>query len=1120
MSLYRWIVEHPVAVWMMTIALMVFGLVSYARLPLNLMPDLSYPTLTVRTAFEGAAPEEVEQQVSRPIEEALATVEGLVSIESRSRAGVSDVVLEFEWDTSMAQASQSVREQLQTLYLGTGVDRPLLLRYDPSLDPILRIVLSTDGRRSEAQLRSFAEQQLRRDLETVEGVAAITVRGGVERQVRVEPREDWLSARGVSLSMLSAALTAGNVNMAGGVVREGENEYLVRTLNEVRTLDEIRLLPIPISGAGGSGAVVHIGEVAAISEEAAERLVLVRLDGQDAVELQVFKEASANLVTSARAVKAALGAMGWPEGVEWRVIDDSARFVELALDNLVDDAVIGGILCILITFLFLRDWTSTFIISSAIPICLVVTFAVMNVGGISLNLMSLGGLALGVSMVVDSGTVVLESVQRHLDAGVPRREAAIRGTSEVATAVFASVLTGIAVFFPIVFVEGVAGQIFGDLALAVVFSLLTSLAVALVFIPMLAAREVQIAPPPRMLDISTFSPRAIWQEFRSSWRWWSLPWALVRAALELAGGAMLWLFTVVSAVAAWAVLRLLWGGWRLFDRFSLWGADHFLRAYGWCVERFERGLLDALGRPARVMAAAAALFALSLWGFTRVGAELVPTVHEGRFTAEVALPVGTPLDVTDATTRQIEREVAALRGVASVYTVVGTEGGVDARSDEGENTARLLVQASGGEDLEELEERLMEQIRAVVAEWPRTEVHFRRPALFSVHTPLEVVLYDPDLDRLRAASDAAIQELSALTGITDVRSSLGRGYPEVRIRYDRETLSRMGLGVGEVARAVRAKIQGETPTRVHRGEQRVELLLRLDEQDRSSLADLGAINVNPKMNPVIRLDTVARLSEAEGPSEIRRVDQQRAVVLSASLEGFDLSGASARIGRAMGRAGLGVEYDVAGQSRELQASMGSLQLALGLAIFLVYVIMASTFESLRDPLIILFSVPLALIGVAVGLWGSGNPVSVMVFLGLIVLAGVVVANAIVLVDAINRLRSEGQPLQAAIQMAAAERLRPILITALNSVLGLLPLAVGLGEGSEIQRPMAVTIIFGLSSSTVLTLVVVPVVYRLAARLTEGPGAEGPRAGTGPGAPRSHPTLSPDVGPAEPAGGAT
>jgi HAE1 family hydrophobic/amphiphilic exporter-1 len=1074
-SFYAWIVEHPVAVWMVTIAACVFGLVSYAQLPLNLMPDISYPTLTVRTEYAGAAPEEVEAQISRPLEEALSTVEGLVEIESRSRAGIADVVLEFDWDTPMNGASQDVRERLQTTFLPDGAGRPLILRYDPSLDPILRVAIS--GSTDLLTLRDFAERELKRDLEAIDGVAAVTVRGGLERLVLVEPREDWLAARGVTLTQLTSLLAAENVNVAGGIVREGENEYLIRTLNEFSTLDEVRALAV----VRGDGVRVPVGEIAVVSEGSADPEVVAHMDGTVAVELEVFKEADANIVTVARTVKAAIEGTELPTGFATRVLDDQARFIESSLANLFKDGVLGGILAVLITFVFLRDWGTTAIISTAIPISLLCTFAVMYLGGTSLNLMSLGGLALGVSMVIDSGTVVLESIQNHRDAGKSKKQAAIDGTTEVATAVFASVLTGMAVFFPIVFVEGIAGQIFGDLALTVVFSLAASLVVALVFIPMLASREIVVeAPPVRALDIPSSGPRVALATLRERRAWWAWPWAVGRFVLHALFSALGIVFAVLSAWSVRLGFASVAAVFGLFNRVSLWFADAFLAVYARVETWFARWLGGALRRPALVLFFGAASFVVGLALFGQVGAELVPTVHQGRFTIEAALPVGTPLAKTVATIDQVEREIRGLDGIESLYTVVGTERRADSKPDEGENTARLLIEMTPGGDLEVREAALMAALRERLDTFPRLETRFRRPALFSFRTPIEVVLHGHDLDTLRAASAAGLGALEQVEGLTDLRSSLTRGYPEVRVRYDRARLDSLGLGVGSVAQAVRAKVQGERATRLSRGERRVDLLVRIDESDRDSISALGAINVNPALVPMIRLDAVASVEEGEGPSEIRRIDQQRAVVLSANLAGFDLGGAGEAVESALRGTTLphGVEFEIGGQNRELERSMGSLQLALGLAVFLVYVIMASTFESIRDPLVILFSVPLALVGVSAGLWLTATPVSVVVFIGLIVLAGIVVANAIVLVDAANRLRDEGRSVQEAIQEAAAVRLRPILITALNSVIGLLPLAVGFGEGAEIQRPLAITVIFGLASSTFLTLVVIPVVYRM------------------------------------------
>ena len=565
-GLFALVVDRPVAVLMVFLAAAVFGLVSYSQLPLNLMPDISYPTLTVRTDFPGAAPEEVETQVSRPVEEALSTVNGLVEIESRSRAESSDVVLEFDWDTDMDQAAQSIREQLQTTWLGDGVSRPLILRYDPSLDPILRIAVSFEsdagGDAALFTLRDIAERELKPELESMEGVAAVRVRGGLERELRVEVREDWLAARGVTLDQVRATLQTENINLAGGTIREGETEYLIRTLNELSSAVEVGRLAV----VKPDGSRVYIDEVAEVRETSREREVVSRLDGREAVELEVFKEADANIVAVARRVKDALGggppvelppglppevaaqlipktlADDLPEGVEMAVLDDQAAFIEAAIDNLRSTALFGGFLAVSVLFFFLRDLRATAIIATAIPISIICTFAALYTGGVSLNLMSLGGLALGVGMLVDNAVVVLESIQVQKEAGHSGRAAAVRGVREVAAAVTASTLTTVAVFFPIGFVEGIGGQVFGDLAAAVVFSLLASLVVALIFVPMLAARSVrlptvegglrEIARPFLFGSVAELRASIAWNRERPR-RWLALPYQLVRFFMRL-----------------------------------------------------------------------------------------------------------------------------------------------------------------------------------------------------------------------------------------------------------------------------------------------------------------------------------------------------------------------------------------------------------------------------------------------------------------------------------------------------------------------------------------------------------------------------------------------------------
>ncbi|MFH1462885.1 MAG: efflux RND transporter permease subunit [Pseudomonadota bacterium] len=1164
-ELFRAIVAHPVGVLMVFLGVGVFGWVSYKRLALDLMPDISYPSITVRTEVPGAAPEEVEEQISRPIEESLSTVQGLVELESRSRAELSDVILEFGWGTDIDQAAQDVRERLQTTWLPDDAERPLILRYDPSLEPILRLAISTESpedwrareeeerekeRRAReelaakmkqsplagllakgalppaagepeeerplpayhpaslVQLRELAEREIKPLLEAMDGVAAARVRGGLERQVLIEVREDWLAARGITLEQVQAALIAQNVNISGGSIREGDTEFLIRTPNQFSSVLEVQEVEI----VRADGARVRLADVATVREAHKDREVISLLDGRPAVELEIHREADANIVQVARAVKERLGLTkkpppqlppdlppdvraailgpptiidSLPEGVVVRVQDDQAAFIEASLSNLFGTVQLGALLAVGILFLFLRNFRATTIIALAIPVSLVVAFAPMYLGAVSLNLMSLGGLALGVGMLVDNAVVVLESIQTCLDRGMSRKEAAIEGVGEVAAAVTASTLTTVAVFFPITFVEGVAGQIFGDLAMAVVFSLLASLGVALFLVPMVAALGLPLERAPGLNGLSpTLSLPAI-AEFRTAWRagrGWRKIWR-VYLVPRLLLALLLNVFTAIFMVlVGFGGRAAVWVGRRVLPRvggLAPWAAGHFGRRYEGLARRYEGWLTGALRRPGLVLGVATAALLVSVALLPKLGVELIPEVHQGRFTAELALPVGTPLERTEQIVARAEALVEGLPEVVSTHATIGTERQADSEPDEGEHTAKLRIQLSPGGDLAAREQVAMDHVRALLLELPDTEVLLTRPALFSFETPIEVVITGQDLVQLRGLAREAQRRMAGMPDLTDLRSSLVRGFPEVRIRYDRELLAHYGLDLASVARGVRNKVQGADARELAEGERRIDMLVRLDERDRAAVEQLQRFNVNPMLTPPIPLSSVATLEEAEGPSEIRRVNQQRVAVVSAALTGFDLAGAGARIQASLARMDWpeGYSFDLAGQSREMQGSMASLRFALLLSIFLVYAIMAGTFEHLLHPLVILGTLPLAVVGVVLTLLPLGMPLSVVVLIGLIVLAGVVVNNAIVLVDAINRRRrQEGLERVEAIRVAGRIRLRPILITTSTTVLGLLPLALGFGEGSEIQRPLAITIIAGLSSSTLLTLVVIPVLY--------------------------------------------
>jgi HAE1 family hydrophobic/amphiphilic exporter-1 len=1158
MERFRFTVTRPVAVLMVFCAVIVFGAFSIRLLPLNLMPDISYPRLTVRTEYPGAAPAEVENNVSRPMEEILGVVTGLTRISSISRGGYSDVVLEFAWDTDMDEANQDVLEKLDVIKpnLPTEVKQPLILRYDPTLDPVMTLSLSGEGDAFAGidglkYLRRIADRDVRRLVEPIEGVAAVKIKGGLEEEIEVRLLEEQLRRTNIGVDTVIRRLQAENINLAGGSMRDGKTRYLVRTVNEFRDLDDIRGLVV----VSREGRDVKLRDIAEIKSGFKDRDVITRVDGREAVEIEVYKEADANIVDMATRVTDAAVLTVKPRikreyGADIDLLTDRSLFIESSIAEVRDTAISGGFLAIIILFLFLRDIKSTIIVAVSIPISVLVTFAPLNLAGVSLNIMSLGGLALGIGMLVDNSIVVLESIHRCKEEGDDYITATVRGTSEVGSAVVSSTLTTVAVFFPMVFVEGIAGQMFGDLGLTVVFSLLASLAVALFLIPMLASRSwiggagLGAGPAPQVrLWRGLLRMWAHWNSFadlaqslrRPSW-WWltvlPLVYVAVRFALHLVFDVLGKLFASLFIVFAAIVVTIAGaGGWLLGKILwpILWLFDAFMRVleagYPMLIRWSLRNRVVVYGL---VLGAGAA----TLWAAPQLDNELIPELHQGEFTVEVNLPVGTPLLTTAETVTPIEQEllkiVPRLRGLIATF---GSERDSTESGERGEHTTRLRIaltaqkkrqvstapagEGAPGETADEAkaaepekkllgaeapptdpataEREALAAVRPLVARIPDAIINVTRPALFSFTKPIEIEVRGYELVELAAATDAVRDAVDSVSGLRDVKASILPGSPEVQIVYNRDALARYNLDIRTVAELVRNKVQGFEATKYNRKDRKIPVRVRLKDIDTATVEALKDLVVNPGQTRPVPLSAVADLTLGRGPNEIRRIGQQRVGLVTANLEGAGLGSTGTEIQAALGELDLpaGVTLAVAGQSAEWETSSRSLYLALGLSIFLVYVIMASQFESLVYPLIILVTIPLAAVGVIWALLLLGLPVSVLVFLGAILLAGIVVNNAIVLVDYAGQLKLRGMTTEDALSLAGQVRLRPILMTTLTTVLGLLPMALGLGDGAELRTPMAITVIAGLGFSTLLTLVVIPTIYAGVDRLFGG-GVTEPR----------------------------
>lgn len=1069
MSIVEIATRRRVTIFMFTLTFVLFGLIALFGLKVNLLPDLSYPTLTVRTEYEGAAPLEIENLITQPVEEVLGVVKNVRKLHSVSRTGQSDVILEFTWGTDMDMASLEVRDKLELLQLPLEAKKPLLLRFNPSTDPIIRYGLSGKGEgvgMNEAelkQLRRFADDELKKRLEPIAGVAAVKVGGGLEDEVAVDIDQQKLSQVGIGVGDVVQRLKDENVNISGGRIEEGSQRYLVRTINQFANVDEMRELLVKVD----KGVPIRLKDVAHVHQSYKEREGIVRIDGREAIELAVYKEGDGNTVSVATGVKKAVEQMRsnnlLPPSGELKVIDDQSLFIGAALHEVRFDALLGGVLAILVIFFFLHDSWSTFIISLSLPVSLVTTFFFMGQADLSLNVMSLGGLALATGMVVDDSIVVLENIARLREKGMGIVEAAVQGTKEVGMAVTASTLTTVAVFFPLVFVQGVAGQLFRDQALTITFAMLISLVVSMTLIPMLAS-------------LKGTSPLAYREELEN----------------DKPQGR----FGAIPRAIAWAFLKLFRGGGRALGVVLRGVGQLVLLPYNRLAAGYTRMLPRVIAKPWAVLAFAVASFVGTMMLLPTLGMDLIPQLAQGRFEMTVKLPPGTPLADSDALAKELQLKHAKDPNIESIYGVSGVGTRLDANPTEsGENIARLLI-ALKPEAGEKGERAAMEALRKTMSMHPGGEVKFSRPQLFSFSTPLEIEIRGYDLDTLKKAGQKLTALMKASPRFADVKSTVEGGYPEVQIRFDQDRAAALGLTTRSIADQIVRKVRGEVATRYNFRDRKIDVLVRAIESDRASVDDIRNLIVNsaeiaaanaaaaaaPGAPAVavkpIRLSAVADVIATEGPSEIHRVSQERVALVGSNLAYGDLSSAVEEVRGILARNPLaaGISINIGGQSEELDSSVNSLIFALALAIFLVYLVMASQFESLLHPFVIMFSIPLAAVGAILALKLTGNAISVVVFIGLIMLVGIVVKNAIVLIDRVNQLREHGVAKRDAIVQGAESRLRPIVMTTLCTLIGFLPLAIGLGDGAEVRAPMAITVIGGLLVSTLLTLVVIPIVY--------------------------------------------
>jgi HAE1 family hydrophobic/amphiphilic exporter-1 len=1022
MSIPRLAIHRPVTMFMISFVVMLLGAISLTRLPVDLMPESEFPSITVRVNYAGVGPLEMEELVTRPIEQAVSAIAGLEQVNSNSNEGSSMVRLQFAWGTDLSEAADEVRTRIDRIRgrLPEDADAPSVFKFDSNAMPIMGI--GVEGDYDAVTLRELAQNELSPRLERAEGVASVTIDGGLRRQIRVDLSKEKITAMNLPVDRIVATIRSENQNIPLGEVEDADRRFLLRSPGQYKDIEDIKNLIVFTRGA----VPVYLKDIAEVYDGTEDRRNVTRINGKPGVRMRVQKQSGKNTVLVAQAVKREIERINLEvPGVRLAVLDDQSKFIERAIGSVKEHAMIGSVLVVVIIFMFLRNIRSTLIICTSIPISVIGTFALLYFGGYTLNTMTFGGLALGIGMIVDAAIVVLENTYRHLEMGKDRMTAAIEGSEEVWSAILASTLTHIAVFVPMLFLTGVSSIMFGQLAAVVSFSLAMSLFVAVTIVPVLCSRFLQ--PPDH-------------------------------------------------GVGRKGVIGSLY-------RFS----DRMLERLDVSYARF---LHAALAHRPTVFATGAALFVVALLLLQQVGFELQPTTDEGEVTVDAELAVGTRVERTEEVLILLEQRIRELVPEA-VMLITSANGGGGFGGGNSGNRGNVNVRLVPKDERERTSEEIAMSLRRDLAGLPGVVVRARPSGGQQMRGMpggggqgqdgrFAVEIRGHDLEESKRVAQDVKTLLDTTPGIADSRVGREEGRPEIAVRVDRDKAALFGMTVTGVANTIRTNIAGTQAAMYREAGNEYPIVVRLREEDRNELAAIGDVLINTPQGQVLPARSVMATAREQGPVQIERKNQERIQRVNAEVE-TTLSEAVDAVRARLPELSLPREFSVGfGNEVEEQArSFRELQLVLILAIILVYTVMASQYESLRDPFIIMFSIPLAAIGVVGALLITNTPFSMQAYIGVIMLAGIVVSNAILLVDYANTLRHrDGKGVRDAIETAGRHRLRPIIMTAGCTMLGLVPMSLGIGEGSELQVPLARVVIGGLLTSTLITLVFVPAMYTL------------------------------------------
>lgn len=1015
MSLTDLALKRQITTFMVFIAIVIIGAFSLSRLSIDLLPDVEFPSLTVSTSYPGASPKEVETLITEPVERAVSTVQNIQAVTSTSSEGSSSVTVSFTWGTDMKEAAYDVRERVARIVgmLPEDANDPTVWKFDAASMPIMFLGLS--GNMPLDKIRKYAEDEIQYKLEQIEGVAAVNIRGGLEREIHIDVDRSQMEAVGLTFSQILGGIGNENLDKPGGYLETNRNELLLRTSGQYTSIDQIANTVIGYK----SGTPIYLHQVASVEDSYKERRSDNRLKGEPGVSIMVQRQPGLNTVqVSDRVLKRVEDIKKiLPPGMELFVIRDSSQFIRDSITQIRNSAMMGGILAIVILFVFLRNIRSTIIISVTIPVAVVATFILMNAAGITLNMMSMGGIALGIGMLVDNSIVVLENIFRHREWGEGAKEAASIGAKEVAAAVTASTLTTVIVFIPLfVAGTGMQGVFFKQLAYTISFSLMASLFVALTLIPLLSARILHVNP-------SSENSR------------------------------------IKSALNRW------------FDGLN----DKYRDALNW-----------TLNHRLWVIIICPLILALVVLLIPKLGSELMPTVDEGNLSISIEFPVGTKLQITNAFAKQAEKIVQA--SVPEMKTMRTDVGGGRGFFGGGSSSHRASIDMdlvpkdqrdrSTEEIMADLRRKLSGITDARIMVMSRGSMMSR--FFGSREERLEVDVRGHDLESAAVLADQVKSIVESVDGTVNVRVSREEGKPELTVRVDRDKASTLGLNLSAIADTINTGMTGNVATRYREGGDEIDVRVRLRESDRLSLGNINTLNLNTGMGSDITLSNIAQIQERKGPISIQRRNQERIITVSAGSSGRDFGSIAAEVDKKLLSLNVpeGFTVQIAGEREEQQKANRSLMITFILAIALVYMVMAAQFEHLLHPFIIMFSIPFSTIGVVLILFLTGTNFSIPVFIGVIMLAGIVVNNAIVFVDYINLMRRQGLELREAIVESGRRRLRPILMTTLTTIFGLTPMSLGIGSGAEMQTPMARTVLGGLAIATLFTLFFIPTLYSL------------------------------------------